>query len=504
MPDSVKGGTTLFSAGYARDAANQLASDTSAASGTGFYKYTPLNQLCYAGSSSSNACTSPPTGSIPYTYDAADNLTKKGTVFQAFNNADELCWTASTSSACSTPPTGATTYQYDTRGNRTNVTPSGSQAQTLTFDQANRMTKYAAASTTSYGYNGDGLRMCKYVGSSNQPCSAIGATQYLWGVAGSLPVPIKDGSTNYVYGPGGLPLEQINTSATYWYHHDQIGSTRLITNSTATAPHPASYTYDPYGGLASISESITNPFRFASQYQDSESGYYYLRARYYEPTTGQFLSLDARVGATREPFGYVGSNPLNSTDVTGLSAVCADEGCGGMCTAFSRCTQPGAQYSGQAWSVINDIVGSGLEACGEAADAFKRAASGFSNDLRGGGSLGGRWLRPAARLSRAFEDIPGIGIASIGASVIFGALAGESPEEIIGGTIGGVIGGAFGAAVIGGAGCALGTLTGPGEPIVCGASLIVGAAIGGYFGGLAGGWLGRSVHQGSWAPWSWT
>jgi len=92
---SVKSGTTLFSAGYTRDAANQLATDTSAASGTGSYKYTPLNQVCYAGSSSTNACSSPPTGSIPYTYDAADNLTKKGTVFQAFNNADELCWTAS-------------------------------------------------------------------------------------------------------------------------------------------------------------------------------------------------------------------------------------------------------------------------------------------------------------------------------------------------------------------------------------------------------------------------
>ena len=47
-------------------------------------------------------------GSIPYTYDAADNLTKKGTVFQAFNNADEL-------SGLRQPPSGKTTYQYDTR-----------------------------------------------------------------------------------------------------------------------------------------------------------------------------------------------------------------------------------------------------------------------------------------------------------------------------------------------------------------------------------------------------
>src|SRR5260370_40639233 len=95
---------------YTRDAANQLASDSSGASGTGSDKYTLLTQLCYAGSRSTNACSSPPTGSIPYTYDAADNLTKKRTVFQAFNNAAELGWTASSSAVCASPPSGKTTY----------------------------------------------------------------------------------------------------------------------------------------------------------------------------------------------------------------------------------------------------------------------------------------------------------------------------------------------------------------------------------------------------------
>ena len=313
---SVKGGTTLFSAGYARDAANQLASDTSAAAANSAYKYTPLNQVCYAGSSSVTACTSPPTGSIPYTYDAADNLTKTGTVFQAFNNADELCWTASSSAACASPPSGKTTYTYDTRGNRTAVTPTTGQAQTLTYDQANRLTKFAAASTTSYGYNGDGLRMCKVAGSSTQPCQAGGNTQFLWDVAGSLPLLLKDGTTGYIYGPGGLPLEQVSGATTLWYHHDQLGSTRLVTNSTGVSQ--ATYTYDPYGGLAASTGSITNPFRFCGQYQDLESGYYYLRARYYDPVTAQFLAADPAVGHTRAPYGYVSGNPLNQVDLAGL------------------------------------------------------------------------------------------------------------------------------------------------------------------------------------------
>ena len=311
---SMKGASTLFAATYTRDAANQLTSDSSAASGTGSYKYTPLNQVCYAGSGNTTACSSPPTGSIPYTYDAADNPTRKGAIQQAFNSADELCWTASTSSACATPPTGATTYQYDNRGDRTGVTPSGGQAQTLTFDQAGRLTKYTAA--TSYGYNADGLRMCKVTGSTTQPCQAPGNTQYVWDVGGSMPVLVKDGSISYVTGPGGLPLEQISGTATYWFHHDQIGSTRLITDATGASQ--ATYTFDPYGGLASSSGNVTNPFRFAGQYNDAETGLYYLQARYYDPTVGQFISIDPAAATSRQRYGYTSGNPLNGTDPRGL------------------------------------------------------------------------------------------------------------------------------------------------------------------------------------------
>jgi uncharacterized protein RhaS with RHS repeats len=162
------------------------------------------------------------------------------------------------------------------------------QALTLTHDQANRLTKYAAASTTSYGYNGDGLRMCKVAGSSSQPCQAGGNTQFLWDVASPLPLLLKDGTTSYTYGPGGLPLEQISGSTTFWYHHDQLGSTRLITDSSGTSQ--STYTYDPYGGLSSSTGTIANPFRFNSQYQDPESSLYDLRARYYDSITGQFIS----------------------------------------------------------------------------------------------------------------------------------------------------------------------------------------------------------------------
>jgi RHS repeat-associated protein len=199
---------------------------------------------------------------------------------------------------------------------------------------------FAAASTTSYGYNGDGLRMCKYAGSSNQPCQQGGATQFLWDVAGSLPLLLKDGSTAYIYGPDGLPVEQVNTSATYWYHHDQIGSTRLITDSTGASQ--ATYTYDPYGGIASSTGSITNPFRYCGQYLDSESGFYYLRARFYDPSTAELTSMDPAVRSTWHPYQYVNGSPLNASDPTGLW--CAGWTVGGI--GFG-----GSQGSSTEWSV---------------------------------------------------------------------------------------------------------------------------------------------------------
>ena len=52
----------------------------------------------------------------------------------------------------------------------------------------------------------------------------------------------------------------------------------------------------------------------------------YLRARYYDPASGQFLSRDPLVSLTREPYGYVVDNPLNGTDASGMICLFASEG----------------------------------------------------------------------------------------------------------------------------------------------------------------------------------
>jgi len=310
---------TLASSSYTRDGNGQLISDSSQPPQNGSFAYTALNQLCDAGPSGAAACTSPAPGSTAYTFDAADNLIQDTITQQAFNAADQLCWTLAgntSTNPCSTAPTGATTYAYDTRGNRTTTTPSAGTPTAYGYDQANRLTSLAqGTSAATYTYNGDGLRMSKTVNGTSEA--------FAWDLASGLPLAIADGSTQYVYGPGGLPLEQANGSAVLYYHHDQLGSTRELTDGNGLIQ--ATYTYDPYGNLTASTGSIANPLLYAGQFHDAEAGgLYYLRARYYDPITAQFLTRDPLVAKTRSPYAYVQDNPLNVVDLTGLDAWALD------------------------------------------------------------------------------------------------------------------------------------------------------------------------------------
>jgi RHS repeat-associated protein len=56
----------------------------------------------------------------------------------------------------------------------------------------------------------------------------------------------------------------------------------------------------------------------SGQYTDPETGLIYLRARYYDPSTGQFLNRDPAVAITRQPYEYAADNPINRIDPTGL------------------------------------------------------------------------------------------------------------------------------------------------------------------------------------------
>lgn len=255
-------------------------------------------------------------GSTTYSYDAADRLSRvvgTSTTTYSYDAADQL--------ASKTTGNKKVTYSYDADGNRTGESD---LRNSYGYDQANRLISFGTANT--YSYDGDGLRTKKIVSGT--------AETFVYDMADGLPLMIRDGSTYYVSGPGGLPLEQISGTTVNYYHQDQLGSTRLITNSSGGTVN--TYSYDAYGNVTASTGTLSNPFRVAGQYLDSETGFYYLRARYYDPATGQFISRDPLASLTGEPYAYVTDNPLNAADPTGLEDVIPWEGAAGG-TAVASC-----------------------------------------------------------------------------------------------------------------------------------------------------------------------
>ncbi len=77
------------------------------------------------------------------------------------------------------------------------------------------------------------------------------------------------------------------------------------------------YTYDAYGNTSTSTGTVANPFKYSGQYTDSETGFLYLRARYYDPATQQFLTVDPLVASTEQAYAYVGGNPISYSDPSG-------------------------------------------------------------------------------------------------------------------------------------------------------------------------------------------
>jgi RHS repeat-associated protein len=100
-----------------------------------------------------------------------------------------------------------------------------------------------------------------------------------------------------------------------YLHHDQQGSTRLLTGSTGKTE--ATFTYDVYGNQTGHTGTATTPLGYDAQYTSSDTGLIYLRAREYDPATAQFLSVDPRIEETNAVYEYAKDDPLAVSDPTG-------------------------------------------------------------------------------------------------------------------------------------------------------------------------------------------
>ncbi len=247
---------------------------------------------------------------VKYAYDKANNIETIGTDTLTYNTADELREETDKKAT-------EATYTYNEVGERTKTTPGSGKgpATTYEYNQAGDLTSVArpkeggtAAIEDSYTYNGDGLRAAKSTPS--------GTTYLTWDVNESLPMVLNDSTNSYVYGLGDVPIEQIAEAGTVTYlHHDQQGSTRLLTNGEGK--RVGAVTYDAYGNKLDQEGTVTSPLGYDGQYTEADTGLIYLRARYYDPATAQFLSVDPAVEATLSPYNYAKDSPMSGSDPDG-------------------------------------------------------------------------------------------------------------------------------------------------------------------------------------------
>ena len=229
-----------------------------------------------------------PTGTITYTYDAADRL---------LNISD------------------GTTFTWDTNGNQLSK-----GSTNYTYDTANRLIQVAnGTAVVQFTYDGDSKRTSKTVDGTS--------TSYLYDVNAILPVVLVEttggADTLYTYGadliamtePGGIQS---------CYHYDGLGSVRNLSNDTGAVI--ASYTYGAFGNQRLMKGSSDNAFKFTGEQTDDETGLIYLRARYYDPSVGRFISKDPFEGFDTQPqtlnrYPYAQNRPLVLTDPSGKIAL---------------------------------------------------------------------------------------------------------------------------------------------------------------------------------------
>ena len=173
--------------------------------------------------------------------------------------------------------------------------------------------------TTTYTYNADGIRIGKTVGGT--------AVEYM--LDGSQILAEKNGSTvlRYFYDANSSPVGMMIGSTYYLYEKNLQGD--IVGIYTTSGLKVASYSYDAWGNTVSSSYTSgyqtahdLNPFRYRGYYYDTESGFYYLQSRYYDPATGRFLNADGYVNANGDlqgfnMYAYCSNNPVMYRDDSG-------------------------------------------------------------------------------------------------------------------------------------------------------------------------------------------
>ena len=126
--------------------------------------------------------------------------------------------------------------------------------------------------------------------------------------------------------PYALIYNNGSSTATYYYITNLQGDVMYLVDSNGN--QVAAYTYDPYGKILSATGTMAeiNPLRYRGYYYDSETGFYYLQSRYYDPNTCRFINADSYASTGQglmgyNMFAYCNNNPIINADPTGHSVI---------------------------------------------------------------------------------------------------------------------------------------------------------------------------------------
>lgn len=260
---------------------------------------------------------------IIYAYDTGGNMTSKKVYYYAAEGTEP------------TTLKKEITYTYDSVWKDKMVQCDG---KTLTYDEIGNLTAFDYAEyqwkngrqlsgyfksgvSASYGYNHNGQRCCKTVGSVRTDFTYVG----------SLLARQKSDNLDmrFTYNTLGIPVALWYNGSEYYYvrnlQNDIIG---LI---DSTGEWVVEYSYDAWGKILNISGSLAatvgqnNPLRYRGYYYDNETGLYYVSSRYYHPELGRFISIDSMdvLVATlmaltdKNLYAYCDNNPVMRKDVNG-------------------------------------------------------------------------------------------------------------------------------------------------------------------------------------------
>lgn len=215
---------------------------------------------------------------------------------------------------------GSITYTYDANGNL--VKQSGSKNVDYSYDKENHLLRATiqqrnSVTIESYTYDYAGNRLSKTVNESS-------TTYYVNDTSGSLTRVVaeidKDGKETASYIRGDELLSMERDGRIWYYIYDGHGKTRLLTNAAGTVTDR--YAYDACGNLLRKEGDTENDFLYTGEQYNANTGLYYLRARYMDPSTGTFISMDSYQGSLYDPVSlhkylYANANPVKYTDPTG-------------------------------------------------------------------------------------------------------------------------------------------------------------------------------------------